>query len=545
MSGPADAHSVTAKVKTLINAQLKAVLKLEGLPVSGVKATLQERIIAQVHKYARGGDLEGFNRVKDLVNDPDAALSPAAPHTVQSTTITPASTNSNNHYNMVNGAGRPAATFGLAPPLPQPYHTGPTPIFKDSPFYTIVEPLTPVLDCKVRESTRDQVECKVPLRADIVNRLQKESNVKAMVYCASDPITSFSKVDIAFPHQVEIRVNQEEFKGNLRGLKNKPGSTRPADITGFLRPKADFGNILTVTYALTQKKYYLVVNLVRVHSVEELVLKLKSGKTISKEQVIREMINKAEDGDIVATSSVLSLKCPLSTLRIDVPCRSTICSHNQCFDASSFLQLQEQAPTWTCPVCNKVISFGALEVDQYVDDILKSTPPAVDQVLIEPHGKWSHVSQAVASPGIDGTRSSSDDDDLIEIRDVPRLSAVKSEATQVAPSMARTPPYSSREQSSNPAASRSGSGKRSIGQVIDLTFSDDDDDDDAPPRAPKRQVVQHPSSGLSTFHTGYGSGLGNEAARLNGVNFTMPPTKTPARTPDPSIYPPRSYGYPP
>lgn len=109
----------------------------------------------------------------------------------------------------------------------------------------------------VRESTRDQVECKVPLRADIVNRLQKESNVKAMVYCASDPITSFSKVDIAFPHQVEIRVNQEEFKGNLRGLKNKPGSTRPADITGFLRPKADFGNILTVTYALTQKVCFL------------------------------------------------------------------------------------------------------------------------------------------------------------------------------------------------------------------------------------------------------------------------------------------------
>lgn len=81
-------------------------------------------IETEVHKYARGGDLEGFNRVKDLVNDPDAALSPAAPHTVQSTTITPASTNSNNHYNMVNGAGRPAATFGLAPPLPQPYHTG-------------------------------------------------------------------------------------------------------------------------------------------------------------------------------------------------------------------------------------------------------------------------------------------------------------------------------------------------------------------------------------------------------------------------------------
>lgn len=78
------------------------------------------------------------------------------------------------------------------------------------------------------------------------------------------------------------------------------------------------------------------------------------------------VISKAQDADIVATSTVMSLKCPLSTLRIEVPCRSTICTHNQCFDASSFLQLQEQAPTWTCPVCNKVILFEALEVDQYV-----------------------------------------------------------------------------------------------------------------------------------------------------------------------------------
>lgn len=272
------------------------------------------------------------------------------------------------------------------------------------------------------------------------------------------------------------------------------------------------------------------------------------------------MVNKAQDSDIVATSSVLSLKCPLSTVRIDVPCRSTICSHNQCFDATSFLQLQEQAPTWTCPVCNKIISFEALEVDQqvsqarhsilaanehrYVDDILKSTPRAVDQVMIEPNGKWSHISQAVAPPRVDGTRSSSDDDDLIEIRDVPRLSAVKSEATQMPASMARTPPHSSREQTSNLAAPLSGSGKRSIGQVIDLTFSDDDDDDE-PPRAPKRQVVQHSTGGLTTFHAGYGTGTGNESAQSNGLNFNIPPTRTPVRTADPSVYPPRSYGFPP
>lgn len=75
-----------------------------------------------------------------------------------------------------------------------------------------------------------------------------------MVFCAAEAMTSpFQKVDIAFPYQVEIRVNQDEVKANLRGLKNKPGTTRPADITNFLRKRAGYENHLQVTYALTAK----------------------------------------------------------------------------------------------------------------------------------------------------------------------------------------------------------------------------------------------------------------------------------------------------
>ena len=186
-----------------------------------------------------------------------------------------------------------------------------------------------------------------------------------MVYCAADAMSSpFSRVDIAFPYQVEIKVNQDEVKSNLRGLKNKPGSTRPADVTDLLRKRPGYNNDLVVTYALTKNRFFLVVNLVQQHTVGELVSRLKSGKTISKERVLREMVGKAQDNDIVATSTIMSLKCPLSTLRIDVPCRSALCNHNQCFDATSFLQLQEQAPTWTCPVCNKSVTFENLQIDR-------------------------------------------------------------------------------------------------------------------------------------------------------------------------------------
>lgn len=44
-AGPFNPDIVSAKVKTLMNNQLKTVLKKEGLPVSGAKAAMQTRII--------------------------------------------------------------------------------------------------------------------------------------------------------------------------------------------------------------------------------------------------------------------------------------------------------------------------------------------------------------------------------------------------------------------------------------------------------------------------------------------------------------------
>ena len=46
-AGPPNPDAVSAKVKTLINNQLKQILKKEGLAVSGAKAILQQRIISR------------------------------------------------------------------------------------------------------------------------------------------------------------------------------------------------------------------------------------------------------------------------------------------------------------------------------------------------------------------------------------------------------------------------------------------------------------------------------------------------------------------
>ena len=110
--------------------------------------------------------------------------------------------------------------------------------------------LTEVL---AREATRDQVDTKIVLRKDLADRIKADSTLRAMIYCASDPINPYTLADIAFPYQVEIKINEDEVKANIRGLKNKPGSTRPADITKLLRIRADYSNMMKVTYALTQK----------------------------------------------------------------------------------------------------------------------------------------------------------------------------------------------------------------------------------------------------------------------------------------------------
>ena len=105
----------------------------------------------------------------------------------------------------------------------------------------------------MREATRDQVETRIVFRKDLADRMQADPTLRAMIYCAADPVTPYGHIDISFPHQVEIKINEDEVKANLRGLKNKPGSTRPADITKLLRVRADYSNIMKVIYALTQK----------------------------------------------------------------------------------------------------------------------------------------------------------------------------------------------------------------------------------------------------------------------------------------------------
>lgn len=118
------------------------------------------------------------------------------------------------------------------------------------PFSSCVQPA----DCvQARESTRDTARVNIDLPPDVAELLNKDADYRVMVFCAAD-VAASTPTEISFPHQVELKCNTNEVKANLRGLKNKPGSTRPTDITSFIKKKIPgYQNVLEMVYALTSK----------------------------------------------------------------------------------------------------------------------------------------------------------------------------------------------------------------------------------------------------------------------------------------------------
>jgi len=67
----------------------------------------------------------------------------------------------------------------------------------------------------------------------------------------------------------------------------------------------------------------------------------------------------------------------LGKIRMKVPCRSVTCDHLQCFDAITYLRMNEKKPTWFCPVCDRRADYSKLIIDGFVVADISSSSSAV------------------------------------------------------------------------------------------------------------------------------------------------------------------------
>lgn len=115
---------------------------------------------------------------------------------------------------------------------------------------------------------------------------------------------------IEFPPTCEVRVNGTQLSANLKGLKKKPGTAPPPDLGKVARMSQNSANRVEMIYVNSQQptppkvcdrwahnyllthgheqKYYIVVALVEVTSVDQLIERLRKGKYRQREDILAE-----------------------------------------------------------------------------------------------------------------------------------------------------------------------------------------------------------------------------------------------------------------
>lgn len=254
---------------------------------------------------------------------------------------------------------------------------------------------------------------------------------------------------------------QEPQSSNVK----RPPSN-PIDITGHCRLSSAYPNVLTVTWASNYgQRHCIVVRLVRQHNSQVLLDRLKRHirNVDHSKALIKEKLS-CDDNEIATTSLRVSLLCPLSKARIQIPCRPTTCSHLQCFDASIFLQMNERKATWVCPVCDGAAKYPSLAIDAFFKQILSQSLDA-DEIEVSPDGSWKAL---VNNP----------DPHPSEIKSKPEAISVDSPESATAGETAAT----------------NGASAEAPVDIIDILSSDDEDCQ--PPS--KKQAVQATSVIKST-----------------------------------------------
>ncbi|KAG0378144.1 SUMO ligase siz1 [Mortierella sp. AD032] len=241
--------------------------------------------------------------------------------------------------------------------------------YKPSPYYQRLMALTqPEYGHQAKKEL--PLVLKLQISPNLSQLLRNNPRYKIMLFCASNEVPSNQCMAMEFPDNSHIYVNNQRMDWSPEGLKNKPGTFSPADITLLCKLQEAAKNKVELRYSNASKMFHASLHLVCPTDAITTISTLIKDKFVTKEFTYRSLKKKIKDDEIMELSSTLSLKCP-------------------CFDAFTFLSINERVHRWICPVCNRIMdSWDEIIVDGYYTDILESTPKGLENVNVSPDGKW-------------------------------------------------------------------------------------------------------------------------------------------------------------
>ncbi|KAJ1582206.1 hypothetical protein NDA15_005279 [Ustilago hordei] len=407
-SGFADHALLVEAIRALTVAQAKALIKdvnnepeatCGRLALSGNKPELINRLITCLTERKNQGDIRGYSKFRTLIQRYKGPPVTTSPYRNGSTSSAGSATPT---------ASRPIGTAGAARIN-----------FRSSPFYEIKQFVSPIVQCQEAPTQADRKNATlfVNLTPEQSEQLKNPATYQLRLFCTTveahaASLSGRNPATIEFPLTCEARVNNHPLSINLRGSKKNIGRVPPPNLNkdNNLVLLAGRPNRIDLTYTNAPKRHVLVAAICQVTSVDTLVERVRTKQFRSKEDLLSRMRREAADDDIEQGAATMSLKCPFSYMRIKTPSRSQHCSHVQCFGAESFFSVNEQTPSWECPICHRTIKAEDLIMDGFVADILKRVPQDQESVIVEPDGSWrtsdgkfSSTGTGQATPAAEGT----------------------------------------------------------------------------------------------------------------------------------------------
>jgi len=167
---------------------------------------------------------------------------------------------------------------------------------------------------------------------------------------------------------------------------------RPINITSLCRLSPMQSNQIQLQWIPSDlgQRYAATVQLVKTVQPETLIQKL-TNKPIRTEAhtiaFIKDKLSPDPDSEVAMTSLKVSLCCPIGRTRMKLPCRANKCKHLQCFDGSTYIQMNERKPSWVCPVCDQKAYYDDLFQDGLFTKIIADAGNYDDIVFFE-DGSW-------------------------------------------------------------------------------------------------------------------------------------------------------------
>ncbi|KAH8850407.1 E3 SUMO-protein ligase PIAS1 [Schistosoma japonicum] len=140
-------------------------------------------------------------------------------------------------------------------------------------------------------------------------------------------------------------------------------------------------------------------NIMRMEIIKKLSPNATVGNSVSvHNQSHSSAFSEEDDDDLVMPNTLpVHLLCPLSKCRIEVPVRGRNCRHVQCYDATTYLIINERKPTWNCPVCDGKAAYEDLIVDGSATDSVGSSSLAPSFNALSPTNSVNSSSTALNS----------------------------------------------------------------------------------------------------------------------------------------------------